>query len=118
MVNGDSHLQLRPAVVRRVRRNLIVEVAGSGDDRILVADPTGNVELLLEVLATRGGSRADIIRELTSRLDGVEAPAVSAALDSLDRLGLIASPCGSTQTDRDIPGVSPCVEGGLVPVLG
>lgn len=100
-MNCVFHLQLRSAVVRREGRSLILVVPELGPERIVLSDPTGNVELLLELLAAGGLSRSDIIWELTSRRDGVEAPAVAAALDALDQLGLIVtSPCGPAQTER------------------
>lgn len=110
-MNGASHLKLKTAVVRRERRNLILVVPDFGTDRIVLSDPTGNVELLLELLADGGRSRTDIIWELTSRRDGVEARAVAAALDALDQLGLVVtSPSGPAQTERGSPSVRAGIE--------
>lgn len=100
-MNNAVYLQLREAVVRRDRRNLIVAVPDLGNERIVLADPTGNVELLLELLARGRRTRAAIIREFTCKREGAEAPAVAAALDALEQLGLIVtSSSGPAQAEE------------------
>jgi hypothetical protein len=105
-MNSALWLQLREAIVRRQGRNLILMVPELGSEQIVLADPTGNVELLLELLATGRRTRTDIVREFTSKREGAEAPAVAAALDGLEQLGLIvASSCGPAEAERGSPGV-------------
>lgn len=86
-----ADLQLTPAVVVRHRRNLIVETPELGSARFVLPDPTGDVELLLELLAGGGLDRTGIIQEFTSKREGAEPMAVSAALDALEELGLIVA---------------------------
>jgi hypothetical protein len=105
-MNSELYLQLREAVVRRDGRSLVLVVPELGSERIVLADSTGNVELLLELLATGPRTRTDILREFTSKREGAEAPAVAAALDGLEQIGLIvASSCGPAQAERGSPGV-------------
>lgn len=103
---SELYLQLKEAVVRRDGRSLVLVVPGWGSERMVVADPTGNVQLLLELLATGPRTRTDILREFTSKREGSEAPAVAAALDGLEQLGLIVvSSGGPAQSERGSPGV-------------
>jgi hypothetical protein len=105
-MNSAPYPQLREAVVRRDGRNLILVVPESGSERIVLADPTGNVELLPELLATGPRTRTDNLRESTSKREGAEAPALAAALDGLEQLGLIvASWCGPAQDEQGSRGV-------------
>lgn len=111
IVNDFSHLQLRPAVVCRERRELIVTVPELGSDPLVLADPSGDVELLLEVLAVGTRSRTGIIREFTSKREGAQPLAVSRALDALENLGLIVvSPCSAAQGEVGLAGVRPSAD--------
>jgi hypothetical protein len=104
IMNSELYLQLREVVVLREGRSLVLAVPGWGSERIVLADPTGSVELLLELLTTGPRTRADIVCEFTSKREGAEAPAVAAALDGLEQLGLIiASRSGRAQTKRGSP---------------
>lgn len=94
-------LRLREAVMHRDGRNLVLVVPELAGERIVLVDSTGNVELLLELLDAGPRTRTEIVREFTSKREGAEAPAVAAALDGLERLGVIvASRTGRAQAER------------------
>lgn len=80
---------LRASVEGRDGRNLIVRADATGD-RIALADPTGDLELLLGLLCAGLDPSRAVDRIVTHR-DGVSADMMWKALDGLEALGLLVA---------------------------
>ena len=78
---------LTPTTLRRDRRCLIV-VPGETQEAIVLHDPTGDVELIVELLLEGSLTREGLVMRMTGRRDGLTAAGVSRILDALEAAGL------------------------------
>jgi hypothetical protein len=91
-------------VLKRRSQCLLVE-AGSARERTWLFDPSGEVELLVELLASRG-TREHAVRDFVAHRDGATHEAVWSALRKLDELGLMlpAPEPGEVNRERELIG--------------
>lgn len=93
---------LRAKVTRRDSHTLIV-VPHRPAPRLLLEDRTGTLELLLDLLSEGRRTRCEVIRELTSHLDGACARTLDEAIDALDRLELLEAVEPDLRRDAAVP---------------
>jgi hypothetical protein len=93
-------LATRTKLVATVRgrdaRTLVLE-CNATHERIVLADSTGDLELLLELLCDGKLSRQEVVFEMTSKREGATPAAVVRALDELDELGLLRDDCKTSK---------------------
>jgi hypothetical protein len=81
------------ATVRGRDARTIVLECNDTHERVVLADSTGDVELLLELLCDGRRSRDEVVVEMTSKRDGATPAAILDALDALAELGLLLDEC-------------------------
>lgn len=86
---SQTRVRLQASVTGRDGRNVIVRADATGD-RIALADPTGDLELLLGLLSAGLDPSRAVDRVVTHR-DGVSPDMMWTALDGLEALGLLAA---------------------------
>ncbi len=84
-----SHNHLQCTIVGR-RADRVVLACDVTRTRTVIQDRTGDVELLLELLAA-GRTAAEAVTELTAHREGVQPAALWNALDNLHDLGLFGA---------------------------